>query len=58
MRRVTSGYPAAGDGFWSDPEDGKEDLLIQSRGPTNWRLVAVIVTYGALVFLVGLLLAG
>lgn len=56
MRRFSSGYPATGDSFWSGPDDG-DDLLIERRGPTNWRLVAAIVIYGTLVFLAGLLFA-
>ncbi len=56
MRRFSGSYPATGDSFWSGLDEG-DDLPIEPRGPTNWRLVAAIVVYGALVFLVGLLLA-
>ena len=56
MRRVVSSYPAGGNHSWSGWDD-EDDELTERRPPPDWRLVAIIGVYGAVLFSVGLLLA-
>lgn len=57
MRRVVSGYPALGDDSWSGWGDESDGELIEQRRPPDWRVVAIIGVYGAVLFSVALLLA-
>lgn len=56
MRRFSTSYPVAGDSFGRDLDDSRDDLLPEYRRPPDWRVVAAVSVYGAVVFVVGLLL--
>ena len=60
MHRVSLGVHRSGfsaeDTFWTGFDSDDEDLLPERRRAPDWRLVGILLCYGALIFVGGVLL--